>query len=357
MSSEKARMCIGTALGVLLLACSGLAGTKPRDTSEETLALAAWRVAARVSSPIDAGNERVRIASQMGDVGQTNVLETWTRERGESWIRSGVCAHLASAITLNGDGKRAGKWLAEASLDYERATEWRRPLVAQALNRALASMILLPAPTNRVATAVHRLAAWVEESPAERPEAAAWACAVRMARTTNEGDQDLLIDEALRLIPKLLPWEQLRLMARLVPSMRSENQRSDCLMRVEERTGGLTNALSSAAAFEVAVRAAQVCYALGKRAKGDALLTKAAAYVEHAQAGDECAPWVLLAEGYHSADKPEAVKAALLAGLPLCKKQPGFYQDVSLARTLSAMAVSGCAWTAEEISQALNAAK
>jgi len=216
-----------------------------RESTKATvdLANAAWRVAARVSSPIDVGKEMVGVAEEIGRAGDRDVLKKWIAERHESWVLSGVLAHLTVAATLDGDGNQASAWFAQARDESLRTTEWRYPLIIKPLSLAEASVSLLPTSTNDAASAINRLATWTDEKPTERIQGAAWACAYRAAVDQNEAEQTVFLGAAQRFAANLLSWEQMSVLAFTAPRIRADGMRTEWLKQADARTACLTNAL------------------------------------------------------------------------------------------------------------------
>jgi hypothetical protein len=341
-----------------ILAWAGLAhGETPRADAEATLANAAWRVAARVSSSIDAGSEMIRVAGRLGAAGRADLVEKWAQERHESWIRSGALAHAASAEFLRGGPARAAKLLQEAHEESERTTEWRRPLTADALSVSEALARLAPTATNDFAGAVRALSAWIAAGEPQRAYAAAWACAHLAGRTTATHDRTILVAEVMRLTQPLLPWQRLELLAVVAPSLRSADQRAACVAVVDGFSAALTNAPASHGTYEVVVRAAHVCHAVGASERGEALLADALRRVERLATGDDPAPKLVLAETLLAMGRNDRARAALIQGMADVNRQPGFNRDIALARTLTALATSGIEWTNDEIDGFLKTAQ
>jgi hypothetical protein len=316
---------------------------------ETSLANAAWRIAARVDSPIDAGSEMIRVAGRLSAVGQANLVEVWAKERHESWIRSGVLAHAATAEFLQNAPARAGKLLQEAREESERTTEWRRPLTDEAMQIAEALARLAPKSTNDFTMAVRALTAWIAVDEPRRAYAAAWACAHLTGRTTATQDRESLAAEVMRLTQPLLPWQRVELLASVAPSLRSSEQRAACLAVVDGLSGALTNSPASNGAYELAVRAAQICHAVGAVERGEALLADALGRVERHATGGDLVPRVVLAEALRAMGRNDQARAALIQGLADANRQSGFNRDIALSRTLTAMAISGLKWTNDEI--------
>lgn len=334
------------ALGMFLFAGWALAQT---TGTEAALAQAAWRVAARVDSPIDAGTELIRVAGRLGAAGRGDLVEVWAKERHESWIRSGVLAHAATAEFLQNAPARAGKLLQEAREESERTTEWRRPLTDEALQIAEALARLAPKATNDFTMAVRALPAWIAVDEPRRAYAAAWACAHLTGRITVPHDRESLTAEVMRMTQPLLPWQRLELLAIAAPSMRAAGQRAACLAVVDGLSGALTNAPASQGAYEMVVRAAQICHAVGAVERGEALLADALGRVERHATGDDLVPRVVLAEALRAMGRNDQARAALIQGLADANRQSGFNRDIALSRTLTAMAISGLKWTNDEI--------
>jgi hypothetical protein len=320
------------------------------------LADAAWRTAARVSSPIDAGCAMIAVAARARETGWTDTVEKWSRERRESWIRSGIVAHAASARFLGGEPARARELLSEAQAEYERTTEWRRPLVADALRCAEVLAMLAPSPTNDLAGAAGSLHAWALVDPPRRGYAAAWACAHLASQSVSSNAQAMLVAEAMRSMPLLLPLQQMEVLAVLAPRLTSPVARASCLATVAGMTSALTNAGSSSVACEVTMRAAQVYRALGSEDRPDAMLAEAAARIERGATGDDLIPRVWLAEGLLGMARADQARAAFIAGLADAARLPGFNREMALARTLAAMAASGIDWTPAEVERSLKMA-
>jgi tetratricopeptide (TPR) repeat protein len=348
----------GALLALFLCVCAGC-GDAPRATVRApaaaepaaSLAQAAWRAAARVSSPIDAGRETIGVAGQLAAVGRGGLLEPHLQEQREAWIRAGLLAHAASAASLEGNVSRARALLAEARTAAGATTEWRRPMTLPVLGRAEALLLLAP-PSG----GTNALLRWAAAEPAERAEPAARAALQKALHSPTAPDAPPLLSVSLQLAQALPVWMRLEIMAQAVASpVATAAQREMGVAAADALCG--TNDVGRTAEPDVLANLVWLYGAGGREARAGELRAQFRARLDEKGFEDLSGAWTCLARLHAAQARPDDAKDAFRKALDAARARPGFQHDVALARTLAAMAVSGLKWTDEEVAAAIRAAE
>jgi hypothetical protein len=319
------------------------------------LAEAAWRQAAQIDSPIDAGREQVAVAGRVASVGWAGLVGAWAEKPVDAWVRAGVCAQSAVAASVAGRSDDAQTWLSRARTYNALAGEWRRPLVLRPLLQAEAAQVAA-GPDASLAWRCGVLAAWMATNPAERAWVAGYT-AVRMAARTEEPSLPADCAQLMMTGASMgLPYERVDMLILAATVLTASADRKACLQALEAVPGARGETGSLPAPFYLKVRASQAYAALGKSSRARRLLREAEEMLFRG-ATEETAPWAIYAEGLLANGRADDARQAFLKGLGDAAAKPGFSKRVALSRTMAAMAVSGLKWTDEEVAAAVKAAE
>ena len=314
----------------------------------------AWRCAASVSSPIDAGRTKIALVEKAIQTGDAGYVRALVEADGEAWVKGAGLALLAADAAL---GQRdASPCMQGAQACAAQVNEWREPFLRAELRKGEGALVATSKPD--VGAGLAMLREWVDGVPAERTTAAAWVCAEWVARRgarAEDGASKAMVIAALDYGARTYPWDRLAVLARLAPQMKAHGMTEEAaaMLRQMFSAGGDGGAAAlSTNQFETALLAARAWNGLGRQREASPLIVSAEGKMRNRDTGDALAPGMALAEAKTAMGiDGEAAKLEWLEGLRHAVDRPGFYRSIAAALTVGGIAASPCAWTQEDVAR------
>lgn len=323
------------------------------DPKKAALWQEAWRCAASVSSPIDAGRTKIALVEKAVRAGDADYVKALVESDGETWVKGAGLALMAAAAALDQqDASRATLCMQGAQACAAQVNEWREPFLKAELRKGEGALIATS--KSDVGAGLALLREWTDGVPAERTAAAAWVCAEWVARRgakVEDGPAKTMIGAALDYGARIYPWDRLAVLSRLAPQMRAHGMTNEAVAALQQlfSTGGGAASLSTNQ-FEVALLAARAWNGLGMQREAASLVMSAEKQMRNRETGDALAPGMALIEAKVAMGVGhEGAKQEWLESLRRVGDRPGFYRSIAAALTVGGIAASPCAWTQEDV--------